>query len=93
MKPLKQSGEKEEHLHPGQLLTQTVTPPLKRKILNLPSHTHTDDKGGLIGDSGDTKVYPSYSSSCVMALLDLRSCTLYKNMRSRRTIHITLNLK
>ena len=27
MKPLQQSGEKEKHLHPGQLLSQTLTPP------------------------------------------------------------------
>lgn len=27
MKPLQQSGEKEEHFHPGQLLSQTLTPP------------------------------------------------------------------
>lgn len=27
MKPLQQGGEKEEHLHPGQLLSQALTPP------------------------------------------------------------------
>lgn len=32
MKPLQQSGEKEEHLHPGQLFTQAVTPPWKKKM-------------------------------------------------------------
>lgn len=26
MEPLEQSGEKEEHLHPGQLFTQTLAP-------------------------------------------------------------------